>query len=62
MTLGDRAPAEEALCASAGGQIGRPRWLEALSMFMTNPAGSAIVNATGPIRQIVQSDARSGRR
>lgn len=28
--------------------------LEALAMFMTNPAGSAIVNASGPIRQIVQ--------
>jgi hypothetical protein len=31
-------------------------------MFMTNSAGSAIVNATGAIRQIVQSDAGSGRR
>ena len=28
--------------------------LEALAVFMTNPAGSAIVNAVGPIRQIVQ--------
>lgn len=28
--------------------------LQALSNFMTNPAGSAIVNAVGPIRQIVQ--------
>ena len=28
--------------------------LEPLSAFMTNPAGSAIVNAVGPIRQIVQ--------
>jgi YVTN family beta-propeller protein len=36
--------------------------LQPLSMFMTNPAGSAIVNATGPIRQIVQSDARRERR
>ena len=32
--------------------------LEFLSAFMTNPAGSAIVNTTGPIRQIVQNDAR----
>jgi len=29
---------------------------------MTNPAGSAIVNATGPIRQIVQEPASSERR
>ena len=29
---------------------------------MTNPAGSAIVNATGPIRQIVQNDASRERR
>jgi YVTN family beta-propeller protein len=28
--------------------------LEPLATFMTNPAGSAIVNAAGPIRQIVQ--------
>ena len=31
--------------------------LQALSNFMTNPAGAAIVNAVGPIRQIVCSDA-----
>ena len=29
--------------------------LQGLSNFMTNPAGSAIVNAVGPIRQIVES-------
>jgi YVTN family beta-propeller protein len=29
--------------------------LQPLSRFMTNPAGAAIVNAIGPIRQIVQS-------
>jgi hypothetical protein len=29
---------------------------------MTNPAGSAIVNATGPIRQIVRDPATSERR
>jgi YVTN family beta-propeller protein len=28
--------------------------LEPLAMFMTNPAGSSIVNAIGPIRQVVQ--------
>ena len=36
--------------------------LEPLSAFMTNPAGSAIVNAVGPIRQLVQSGAQSERR
>jgi YVTN family beta-propeller protein len=36
--------------------------LEPLSAFMTNPAGSAIVNAVGPIRQIVQSNAKAERR
>ncbi|MBN8871235.1 MAG: YncE family protein [Rhodospirillales bacterium] len=36
--------------------------LQPLSAFMTNPAGSAIVNATGPIRQIVQSDTKTERR
>jgi YVTN family beta-propeller protein len=36
--------------------------LEPLSAFMTNPAGSAIVNAVGPIRQIVQSETGSARR
>jgi hypothetical protein len=36
--------------------------LEPLSAFTTNPAGAAIVNAVGPIRQIVQSDAPAERR
>lgn len=36
--------------------------VEPLAAFMTNPAGAAIVNATGPIRQIVQNSAPSGRR
>ena len=36
--------------------------LEPLSAFMTNPAGAAIVNAVGPIRQIVQSNAKAERR
>lgn len=30
--------------------------LEPLAAFMTNPAGAAIVNAIGPIRQVVQSE------
>jgi YVTN family beta-propeller protein len=36
--------------------------IEPLAAFMTNPAGAAIVNALGPIRQIVQADAASERR
>jgi YVTN family beta-propeller protein len=36
--------------------------LEPLASFMTNPAGAAIVNAVGPIRQIVQGNAPSLRR
>ena len=36
--------------------------LEELSDFMTNPAGSAIVNAVGPIRQIVRPDRDTKRR
>lgn len=31
--------------------------LEPLAQFMTNPAGSAIVNAVGPIRQLVTDGA-----
>jgi YVTN family beta-propeller protein len=34
--------------------------LEPLSAFMTNPAGSAIVNATGAVRQVVRGETRSG--
>jgi YVTN family beta-propeller protein len=36
--------------------------LQPLSAFMTNPAGSAIVNAAGPIRQIVHGKAGPERR
>jgi YVTN family beta-propeller protein len=36
--------------------------LEPLASFMTNPAGSAIVNAIGPIRQVVQGEADAPRR
>jgi YVTN family beta-propeller protein len=36
--------------------------IEALSTFTTNPAGSAIVNAVGPIRQIVRGVATTQRR
>jgi YVTN family beta-propeller protein len=36
--------------------------LEPLATFMTNPAGAAIVNAVGPIRQIVHDNAAPERR
>jgi YVTN family beta-propeller protein len=36
--------------------------LEPLAGFMTNPAGAAIVNAVGPIRQIVQNEGPAPRR
>lgn len=36
--------------------------LEAISNFMTNPAGSAIVNAAGPIRQVVSESEGDQRR
>ena len=36
--------------------------LEPLAGFMTNPAGAAIVNAVGPIRQIVQTSEPAPRR
>ncbi|MDH7972830.1 YncE family protein [Sphingomonas sp. AR_OL41] len=36
--------------------------IEPLTAFKTNPAGAAIVNATGPIRQIVRDSVREKRR
>jgi YVTN family beta-propeller protein len=36
--------------------------LQPLTAFMTNPAGAAIVNAIGPIRQIVQGEEAAPRR
>jgi hypothetical protein len=36
--------------------------LEGLSGFMTNPAGAAIVNAIGPIRQVVRGEGQMTRR
>jgi|HubBroStandDraft_4_1064222.scaffolds.fasta_scaffold10379_2 YVTN family beta-propeller protein len=36
--------------------------LQPLQSFMTNPAGGAIVNAIGPIRQLVESDVKAQRR
>ncbi len=36
--------------------------LEPLQGFMTNPAGAAIVNAIGPIRQVVRGEDKIQRR
>jgi hypothetical protein len=36
--------------------------LEPIASFMTKPAGSAIVNAAGPIRQVVADDVTSSKR
>ena len=36
--------------------------VQPLAAFMTNPAGSAIVNAVGPIRQLVQTESKTERR
>ncbi|MBS0363590.1 MAG: YncE family protein [Proteobacteria bacterium] len=36
--------------------------LQPLMGFMTNPAGSAIVNAVGPVRQVVTAEAQGSRR
>ena len=35
--------------------------LQPLQPFVTNPAGAAIVNAIGPIRQLVQTDVKAER-
>jgi hypothetical protein len=36
--------------------------LEPLQSFMTNPAGAAVVNAIGPIRQLVRGEDKISRR
>ena len=56
--LNPKQPYTLALSAKADGS----GQLEPLAAFMTNPAGSAIVNTIGPIRQIVQNDTADQRR
>lgn len=56
--LAPKQPYVIALAHQAGG--GGP--LEPLASFTTNPSGAAIVNAVGPIRQIVQNDVKTNRR
>ena len=56
--LSPRSPYVLALSRKPDGSIP----IEPLQAFTTNPAGAAIVNTVGPIRQIVKSDAPSERR
>jgi len=56
--LEPRKPYVLALSAEASGG----GTLQPLAAFMTNPAGAAVVNAIGPIRQMVQGDAGPARR
>jgi YVTN family beta-propeller protein len=56
--LEPKQPYVLALASSADGSGA----LEPLASFTTNPAGSAIVNAVGPIRQVVQGEADAPRR
>jgi YVTN family beta-propeller protein len=56
--LQPKAPYLLALSDSADGQ---PPW-DFLAAFVTNPAGAAIVNSTGPIRQLIVGDAPRVRR
>jgi hypothetical protein len=49
-------PKADYVLALADNPQGNPP-LQALAAFSTNPAGAAIVNAVGPIRQIVAPDA-----
>jgi len=69
VTLFDQGITQVLQAAVAGLEPGKPHVLalasrqdgsgaiEPLAQFMTNPAGSAVVNAVGPIRQIVAPDA-----
>ncbi len=53
---------EDALRAGARRRSEGSDRLEPLAAFMTNPAGAAIVNAIGPIRQVTRTDAGASRR
>jgi len=54
-------PRQPYVLALASGRSGEGP-LEPLAAFMTNPAGSAIVNATGAIRQVVHGEDKIQRR
>ena len=55
------APKTAYVLALADNPQGNPP-LQALAVFSTNPAGAAVVNAVGPIRQVVATDAPAPRR
>jgi YVTN family beta-propeller protein len=55
------APRTAYVLALADNPAGNPP-LEELAAFSTNPAGAAVVNAVGPIRQLVKPDTPSPRR
>jgi CTP:molybdopterin cytidylyltransferase MocA len=55
------APKTAYVLALADNPEGNPP-LEELAAFSTNPAGAAVVNAVGPIRQVVAPDAPAPRR
>jgi len=54
-------PKKQYVLALSGKQDGSDA-LEPLARFMTNPAGAAIVNAVGPIRQVVEPQQAAPRR
>jgi YVTN family beta-propeller protein len=54
-------PKKPYVLALAGQSDGRGR-LEPIASFLTNPAGAAIVNSLGPIRQVVEVSAPETRR
>ncbi|TDH61222.1 YncE family protein [Dankookia rubra] len=74
VTLFDQGPLQILQAAATGLPPGKPHVLalstqadgtgplQVLASFMTNPAGAAIVNTVGPIRQVVQENAGPVRR
>ena len=54
-------PKQPYVLALAQGADGKGT-LEVLASFMTNPAGSAVVNTTGPVRQVVRGEQNISRR
>ena len=59
---GHRARARKAISACARSEPSGAGILEPLQGFMTNPAGAAVVNAVGPIRQLVRGEDKNPRR
>lgn len=53
---------KQAYVLALSSQAGGGGTLQPLAAFMTNPAGAAIVNAIGPLRQVVTGEAGPSRR